>query len=171
MKFEATISDDNMYRYTLSRIWDENKDLVMFLMLNPSTADDKVNDPTIRRCINYAKSWNYGGVLVTNLFAYRSTYPKKLLEISDPIGPENLNYLENLNERVSMCVCSWGKSLTVDKLLKKFPNYKPLSKINSHKLRYLELSKDGTPKHPLYLKKDILPNKYINEKDLYLKFY
>jgi hypothetical protein len=78
MKKDAKLSDDKLYRYQLSRIWDETKPKVLFIMLNPSTADADVDDPTIRRVINFAKSWNYGGVYVVNLYAFRSTDPKGL---------------------------------------------------------------------------------------------
>ena len=71
----ATFSSCRAYRYSLSRIWDKKKKLVLLIGLNPSTADEKVDDPTIRRCVNYAKNWGYGGFLMVNLFAYRTTLP------------------------------------------------------------------------------------------------
>lgn len=92
----AIISECGKYRYSLSRIWDENKANVLFIMLNPSTADGDVDDPTIRRCIGFAKSWGYGGIYVGNLFAYRATDPKELLKVENPIGFENIHHLMDM---------------------------------------------------------------------------
>lgn len=76
MNTNAILSEDRKYRYVLSRIWDESKPMVMIIGLNPSTADETKNDPTIIRCIDFAKSWGYGGVYMLNLFAFRATLPK-----------------------------------------------------------------------------------------------
>ena len=70
---DAILSEDRKYRYILSRTWDETKPTVLFIGLNPSTADEKTDDPTIRKCINYAKCWGYGKILMANLFAFRNT--------------------------------------------------------------------------------------------------
>ena len=75
MKKDAVLSEDRKYRYLLSRNWDDTKPTVLFIGLNPSTADEKEDDPTINKCISYAKSWGYGKVLMANLFAFRSTNP------------------------------------------------------------------------------------------------
>jgi hypothetical protein len=153
----AFISECEKYRYELKRIWNESKPKVLFIMLNPSTADENIDDPTIRRCIGFAKSWNYGGILVGNLFAYRATKPKTLLNVDDPIGKDNLNHLKQMYNESEIIICAWGNGKIIKKLGKKFGNdYKPLSCIYD-KIYYLELSKDGTPKHPLYLKKDLIP--------------
>lgn len=154
----AVISICEKYRYWLERVWDTEKPKVMFLMLNPSTADSNEDDPTIRRCIGFAKSWGYGSLCVGNIFAYRSTNPKALLTIEDPIGIETSNYLKKMAESSSMIVCAWGNSPIINNLLKKFPAWQPLSGLTE--LHYIELSNDGTPKHPLYLKGDLLPQKY-----------
>lgn len=157
----AIISEDNKYRYELRRIWDDSKDLVMFIMLNPSTANAEKDDPTIRRCIRFAESWGYGGILVGNLFAYRSQFPETLLLTSDdPIGDKNKDYLVKMSKECDKIICAWGNQHIIDKLSKKFDTYKPLEGILCE-LNYLELSIDGTPKHPLYLKKDLIPRKYF----------
>lgn len=95
----AIISGCGKYRYSLWRTWDKKLPKVMFIMLNPSTADAYEDDPTIRRCINFAKSWGYGGIVVGNLFAYRATNPKKLILIDDPSGSANHHYLTHMIER------------------------------------------------------------------------
>lgn len=83
---EALLSEDRKYRYILSRTWDEAKPAVLFIGLNPSTADEKSDDSTIRKCINYAKCWGYGKILMANLFAFRSTDPSILIHAADPVG-------------------------------------------------------------------------------------
>ena len=132
----------------------------MFIMLNPSTADADIDDPTIRRCVAFAKSWGYGGILVGNLFAYRATEPKTLLTVNDPIGKENITHLKVLSFESDIIVCAWGNSKIVERLGKKLgSDYKPLSEILG-RLFYLELANDGTPKHPLYLKGDLKPVRF-----------
>ena len=155
----AVISSCGNYRYSLERKWDETKPKVMFLMLNPSTADANTDDATIRRCIGFAKSWGYGSLCVGNLFAYRSTNPKELLNVSEPIGMENKWYLDLMANVSKTIICAWGNAPIVNKLGKKFgENWKPLKGIDN--LHYIDLSNDGTPKHPLYLKSELVPKKY-----------
>lgn len=93
MEKKAIISKDKIYRYKLSRTWDSTKPTILFIGLNPSIADENVDDPTITRCINFAKDWGYGTLLMANLFAFRSTYPKDIYLIDDPIGKDNDHYL------------------------------------------------------------------------------
>ena len=98
MERGAKFSLDRVYRYRLWRFWDKRKGIVLFIGLNPSTADEKVNDPTIRRCIGYAMDWGYGGMLMGNIFAYRNTYPETLKICGvDPIGIENDTELRAMN--------------------------------------------------------------------------
>src|SRR3954469_17706712 len=85
----ARFSADGLYRYALWRVWDADRGLCNFLMLNPSTADETVNDPTVARCARRARSWGYGGLVVTNLFAFRATDPSGLRAAPDPVGPED----------------------------------------------------------------------------------
>jgi hypothetical protein len=155
----AVLSECGNYRYELSRIWDTTKPMVMFLMLNPSTADANKDDNTIRRCIAYAKSWGYGGVFVGNLFAYRATNPKELLNVKNPVGEKNQSHLIKMSLKTDMTICAWGNSSIVEKLTKSLGYFKPLSGLQN-RFNYLELSKNGTPKHPLYLKCNLLPIKY-----------
>lgn len=146
-----------MYRYELVREWDETKPKALFIMLNPSTADADKDDPTIRRCIGFAKNWDLGGIVVINLFAYRSSHPRDLLTASDPIGKYNLIHFQKYNYNV--VVCAWGNGKLVEKLGKIYGGkYKPLTGFND--LCYLELCNDGTPRHPLHLKGDLKPKKF-----------
>ena len=152
MKKHAVISQDNKYRYQLSRIWDDEKPSVLFIMLNPSTADADVDDPTIRRVVNFAKSWGYGGVFVANLFAFRSTDPKALKHIGDPFGEENIAHVQLLIGLTDKVVYAWGNN-------QKEPEWL----CNLVGTPYcIDISKKGIPKHPLYLKSNLQPQLYIS---------
>ena len=135
MKRGAVISDDNKYRYKLSRIWDNEKPTVLFIMLNPSTADSDVDDPTIHRVINFAKSWGYGGVFVGNLYAFRSTNPKVLKHVGDPIGKDNIHHIQELIELSDKVVYAWGNMKKEPKWLKELVT-EPY---------YIDISKNGIP--------------------------
>lgn len=104
----ALISDDGVYRYRLHRTWDSAKPTVAFLMLNPSTADATEDDPTIRRCIGFAKEWGYGTLIVGNLFALRSTDPERLTEHPEPVGPENDAHLMSICGAADQTIAAWG---------------------------------------------------------------
>ena len=150
----AIISDCGNYRYQLWRKWDPIKPMALFIMLNPSTADANNDDPTIRRCVEFAKSWGYGGVYVGNLYAYRSTDRDVLKKVLDPEGPENQQNIQDMIESCSLVICAWGNKEGSPPLW--------LTELCSD-LHYLELSKSGTPKHPLYLPGYLEPIKYEND--------
>ena len=151
MKKSAVLSPDSIYRYQLSRSWDIDKPKILFIMLNPSTADEFVEDPTIRRIVNYAKDWGYGSVYVGNLYAFRSTDPKGLNSVEDPIGPENITNIQVLIGLVDKVVYAWGNERKEPEWLKKIVT-------NPY---CIDISKKGIPKHPLYLKKCLKPQLYI----------
>ena len=159
IKSTAKISGCGLYRYSLTRIWDKDKPKVMFIMLNPSTADGERDDPTIRRCIGYARDWGYGGFYVCNLFGYRATEPTDLLNVKDPIGELNLDYIKAKSKKVDKVVCAWGNKPILKRLLQDTSALEML-KFIKHKLYFLELSKEGVPKHPLYLKSELKPIKW-----------
>ncbi len=153
METNAILSDDRKYRYVLSRIWDESKSTVMIVGLNPSTADEVDNDPTITRCIDFAKSWGYGGVYMLNLFAFRATQPIDMFNAKEPVGEENDSYIDKYSKSCDKVVCAWGND----------GNYKNRSKDILSKLEnkyYLKLNKTGEPAHLLYLKADLIPIKF-----------
>ncbi|HEX2925063.1 MAG TPA: DUF1643 domain-containing protein [Ruminiclostridium sp.] len=151
----AIIDETGKYRYQLWRIWDETKPLVLFIMLNPSTADTEEDDPTIRRCMNYARSWDYGGIKVVNLFAYRATNPKELTKVIDPVGIENNKFITMAVQETGTVIAAWG---TKGNYLSRQNHLMELELL--YNLHYLELTKDGFPKHPLYLKADLKPIKW-----------
>lgn len=150
MKKKANISKDKIYRYTLSRTWDSTKPTVLFIGLNPSIADENVDDPTVTRCINFAKNWGYGTLLMANLFAYRTTYPKEIYLIDDPIGKDNDYYLLECVKQSDLIIACWGNNGTYmdrEKIIKELvPN-----------LYCLQKNKNGTPHHPLRLPRNINP--------------
>jgi hypothetical protein len=104
----ATFSLCRKYSYTLVRRWSDGP-LLHFIMLNPSTADEVVNDPTVERCERRACMWHYGGLIVTNLFAWRSTDPAELRRVPDPVGPDNDEALVEAAHRAQLIVCAWGR--------------------------------------------------------------
>ena len=108
MKTDAKLSECRQYRYALWRTWDDSKPYAMFVGLNPSTADETDDDPTIRRCIVFAKDWGYGGLCMANLFAYRATDPSNMFSAQDPIGPQNDVWLERLAKDAGIVVAAWG---------------------------------------------------------------
>src|SRR5580693_6443581 len=106
----AIFSGCGRYRYTLNRIWDPTLRTVLFVGLNPSTATARIDDPTIRRCVRFARDWGFGSLAMANLFAYRSTCPSALPSVRDPIGPRNNWWLSFLRNRVDLVVAAWGVS-------------------------------------------------------------
>ena len=151
MKKAAILSEDNLYRYQLSRIWDDTKPPILFIMLNPSTADADVDDPTIRRVIRFTTSWGYGGVYVANLYAFRSTDPKALKHTDDPVGKENVSYITHLIGMADKVVYAWGNN-----------QKEPIWLSELVQTPYcIDLSKNGIPKHPLYLKSELIPKMYV----------
>ena len=144
----AQFSDCRKYRYVLWRIWDEHKDCVVFIGLNPSTANEIEDDPTIRRCIGYAKDWGFGGLYMLNLFAFRATNPKELKRASFPIGFTNNRNLIIYSD-LRLTVACWGTQGT-------FMNRDKgvIELLGREKLSCLGITKEGHPKHPLYLRRD-----------------
>ena len=159
-KSGANFDDTRTYRYSLSRVWDAQKEKIVFIGLNPSTADEKVDDQTLKRCINYAKRWSngkYGSLEMVNLFAYRSTDYKQLRHVQDPIGKQNDQFILKAINNASLVVVAWGENgsyLNRDKAVLNL-----LSKANVP-VYCLEILRGGQPKHPLYAKGDLIPILY-----------
>ena len=156
---KAIISDCNKYRYELHREWDKDKGKVLFIMLNPSTACGVSDDLTTIRCMNFAKKWGYGGIMIGNIYPFRAKRPKDLKKwidddtISLELYTSNVFHVEEMAEQADLIVCAWGC------------NYKgsmPDWVEELGELHYLELCDDGiTPKHPLgNLSKDLVPINY-----------
>jgi hypothetical protein len=151
MKKHAIISRNGKYRYQLSRIWDEEKPNILFIMLNPSTADKDVNDPTTNRVIKFAKYWGYGGIFICNLYAYRSTDPNDLKYIDDPIGKNNIKHIRKLIGLTEKVIYAWGNNQKEPEWLCDLVNT-PYC---------IDISIKGIPKNPLYLKNNLQPKLYV----------
>lgn len=151
----AAFSECRRYRYRLWRTWDAAKPTITFCMLNPSTADDVKNDPTVERCERRAREWGYGRLFVVNLFAWRSTDPKGMLAAADPVGPDNYDAITDAICGSRMFVCAWGahgKWLGMgDLLLRRIAEFYP------GRAYALKINRDGTPAHPLYLPYTLKP--------------
>lgn len=152
MQREAVISDDGVYRYSLTREWGTEGGFVNFIMLNPSTADAQIDDPTIRRCIGFAKGWGFGGLIVTNLYAFRATDPKALDKAADPIGPFWVDSIINAAKDSRMIVFAWGNFGA-----QAMPRLIPIIEPFLGRVCHLGLTKTKQPKHPLYLSKKTIP--------------
>lgn len=150
----AHISADGLYRYRLTRYWGPGY-MLPFVMLNPSTADADIDDPTIRRCMGFARREGAGGIIVVNLYAYRATNPNVLRTVNDPFGPGNGDALANVAlEGPAMgypIVCAWGASGSLFGGDKAFINQMQQAGAG---LVCLGKTKNGHPRHPLYVRGD-----------------
>lgn len=154
MEKTATISDCGAYRYQLGRTWDDGP-IARFIMLNPSTADSEVDDPTIRRCIAFAKREGAGSISVVNLFAYRATKPADMMAAKDPIGPDNSDHLREWVGHefgfAKLVIAAWGASPFA---AKRFKQICDRGVLDSRYWQCLGKTKSGAPRHPLYVKGD-----------------
>lgn len=148
----AIYSDCGNYRYVLTREWDESKKRVMFIALNPSTATELKNDPTVARIMNYAKDWGYGGASVCNVFGYRATDPKNMKAQKYPTGPDNDSLILEEAKNCDKVIACWGNhALHMNRARELRPKL--------GELYCLGTNSNGEPKHPLYLKKNLIPKK------------
>lgn len=149
MNRSAMLSHDGRYRWRLDRKWGPGG-RVLWIMLNPSTADGEQDDPTIRKCVGFAKRWNYGGIVVVNLFAYRSTEPAALGLVVDPVGPENDCHIREQAGRAQAVIAAWGaKDSTLVKA--RAAHVMGLLSARTTPVYALRLTKKGWPEHPLYV--------------------
>ena len=151
---EAVYSPCEKYRYSLTRVWDEGAPKLLYLMLNPSKATELVNDPTIERCERRARALGYGGFRVCNLFALRETDPARLKRARRPEGPENSAQIAEALEWCDAVLCAWGvhgshreQDAKIIALL--CDTSKPLYSLGQ--------TKDGHPRHPLYISYQTAP--------------
>ena len=153
----ACFSEDHQYRYRLFRLWDSALPVIAFCMLNPSTADESVNDPTIERCERRARGWGYGALVVVNLFGFRSTDPAALYAQVDPVGPENIDSIVWAVRNSAMFICGWGTHgahcgmgpMILQRLRDFYPG----------RAHALKVNRDGSPAHPLYLPYHLQPER------------
>lgn len=154
MHAAAAYSGCGRYRYALWRRWDDGPQL-LFVMLNPSTASETANDPTIRRCIGFARDWGYAALAVANLFAWRTPSPARLRRARGPVGGENDAWITRLGTESALTVAAWGnlgrlhrRDETVCRLL--------------HAPHVLGLTAAGAPRHPLYVRAATRPRPWTD---------
>lgn len=147
---------ERTYRYELWRNWSPALLEVKFIMLNPSTADGIHDDPTIKKCIKFAKTWGFGGLRVVNLFAYRSTDPRilKKLSLDEAVGPDNDEFIRRVLFTPGPNIAAWGKD---GNILGRATAVRTQLDQLGIKLQALKLGKTGEPYHPLYLRDGIQP--------------
>lgn len=158
MHADAILSACGLYRYRLTRRWG-NDPPAAFIMLNPSTADGEVDDPTIRKCIGFAKRWGCGSLQVGNLFAFRATSPSDMRRAADPVGPYNRAYIEALvdGSPSKRIICAWGihgKHMGQDRIVWEW------IKLRGGKPQALFVTADGFPGHPLFIPYDRPPMEF-----------
>lgn len=141
------------YRYTLKRIWNEKLPKCVVIGLNPSTATEEADDPTVRRCVGFAKREGCGSLCILNIFAFRSTNPRKLISCVDPVGEENDKYIVKECSNAKVIIAAYGahgklngRDAEVLRLLK--------TKLPEKKIMCFGITKHGNPKHPLYQPRD-----------------
>lgn len=144
----AIFDETRQYRYSLWRSWEDRSNRVAFILLNPSQANEVEDDPTIRRCIGFARDWGYGSMEIVNLFAYCATKVQTLKKARDPIGSENDLYILQAAERASLLIYAWGNWGAL-----RGRNLEVLGLLREAKSGCLGLTNSGQPRHPLYLSK------------------
>lgn len=149
----ARFSRCKTYRYSLSRSWNEGSGKAVFIGLNPSTADQREDDPTIRRCVGFARAWGCNSMEIVNLFAYRATKPGDLKLSAKPIGRNNDRWISAAISEAALSIACWGNHGEFqgrsDKVRDRYPN-----------LLCLGINASGAPKHPLYIKATQTPFVY-----------
>ncbi len=159
MKKGAVIDKTGLYRYSLWREWDIDKSKIVFIMLNPSKADASIDDPTLRRCISFAKFWDYGSLIVVNLFAFRTASPLELKKVDNPIGKQNDRHLKKAIKLADQVVVAWGNN---GKLMQRDRHVLELLSKQNIQPHCLGITKSGYPSHPLYISCGEQPNAYIS---------
>lgn len=151
MNRTATLSQCGHFRYRLTRWWGDGKTL-LWVMLNPSTADADQDDPTIRKCIRFAKAHGYDALQVVNLFAYRATSPRDLRDAGWPVGPENDDWIQDAAWEADGICLAWGAFAS--RTPRAGEVIRLLRKASATPLQCLHVTQDGHPSHPLYLPGD-----------------
>ena len=144
----AVYSECARYRYALTRVWDPAGEKALFVMLNPSTATEVQNDPTVERCERRARTLGFGGFRVTNIFAWRDTDPRKMRAAPDPVGPDNDAAIRAGADWADRVICAWGSH---GAHLDRGAAVEALLRATGAPLEHLGLTKHGHPRHPLYI--------------------
>ena len=158
----ATFDQDRRHRYVLWRIWDRDLPMVMVIGLNPSTANEDTDDPTVRRCRGFARDWGYGGLWMCNLFSFCTANPKELFGNTDPLARENSLVLKVVRRKVNVAVVAWGNQGAKVMQWRQWPErvVEMLAPVHC-----LGVTGEGQPKHPLYLPKTAELKLYLRRRD------
>jgi len=152
-------SANGLYRYALSEIWDHNKPLLMWLMMNPSMGYSLMADPTLMKVSRFARMWGFGGNLIANLYALRTPHPWKLLEAQDPIGPDNDYWIAQAASKASKIMLAYGR--IPEQFAPRAHAVRRALHECKKQLYVLRLGNTGDPWHPLYVPFDQQPKKWI----------
>ena len=154
----AVYSPCERYRYTLTRTWAPETGKILFVMLNPSTATERQNDPTVERCERRARALGFGAFRVCNIFAWRETDPAKMRKAADPVGPGNDAAIAEACHWADRIVCAWGVH---GEHLDRGPAVERLMRATGRELHHLGLTKAGHPRHPLYIGYATQPERWL----------
>ncbi len=154
MRRTATFDSTSQYRYRLGRFWNAALPRVTFVMLNPSTADHRQDDPTIRRCIGFARDWGFGSLVVVNLFAFRTPSPARLARAPAPVGPDNDRALRRARGESALVVAAWGNHGRLR------DRDREVRALLDDRAVCLGMTKLGQPRHPLYVRRDARPTRW-----------
>lgn len=161
----AIYSDCERYRYLLEIVWNPGGNLLQVIGLNPSTATEKQDDPTVTRCRNYAARWGYGGLLMTNLFGFRATNPEVMKSFGEPVGGDNFKTVLDQADRAGKILVAWGNHGTHKGMSKAMTRL--LETDHADKVFCLQINeKTGEPKHPLYCRADLEPVPFWTRNEL-----
>ena len=153
----ARFSDCERYRYELCEVWDSNNPLLLWILMNPSVANLDHSDPTLIKTGKYARAWGFGGQLIGNVHAYRATNSNDMLKVDDPVGSENDKALMEMAKRSNLIVLAYG---IPPKKLSQRGDYVAKLLEEKYVLHYLKINSDGSPSHPLYLPRNLVPQKF-----------
>jgi hypothetical protein len=159
MRGGATFDETGRYRYALWRAWDPAAPDIAFVMLNPNRADAICDDPTIRRCVGFARAWGFGRLWVVNLFGYRARDPRDLRAVADPIGSDNDRHLVRAARRAAMVIAAWGNAGTFGGRDREVIE---LLREGDRTIHCLGVTRCGCPRHPLYLAQTVAPQPAIS---------
>ena len=147
---KARFSRCRTYRYSLEREWQQGSGRVLFIGLNPSTADHRQDDPTIRRCVCFARDWGFAAMEIVNLFAFRATLPSDLKQASNPVGKYNDRWIKQAHDRADLTIACWGNDGTIQ-------NRDQEIRMKFSDLHCINLNRSNQPAHPLYLRASLQP--------------
>ena len=151
---DAVLSPCGTYRLLLTRRFSTGEGICLFVLLNPSTANHEIDDPTCRRATAFAAAWGYRELWIANLYGARATQPSALRAFPDPVGPDNDRHLRDAAEQAALIVCGWGGHAGIDERAKVVC---ALLRASGKPLHHMGLTRAGHPRHPLYLRADTQP--------------